>query len=244
MGTENRGGRPLMLKEVKKKRAYEDVVKQIRNLIYLGRLRRGDKLPSEQELMNTFEVCRGTVREAILSLETMKLVDRSQGNGTFVIASSEEALVQSLAASFFHEKDKLIDIFSLRKIVEPEIAQLGSQNRTYKEVVELARILKEQEKEVFNGENQIQIDTRFHHLLARMAKNMVLERLLLALFDKTRETHLQSKERKLRSLQCHRDILAAIKRGNGRAARQALRRHLEDIEGILFNEKRGGGKRF
>ena len=243
MGTNKRGGRALMLKEVKKKRAYEDIVKQIRNLIYIGRLRRGDKLPSEPELMKTFEVSRGTVREAILSLETMKLVERRQGNGTSVIASSEESLVRPLAASFFHEKDNLIDIFLLRKIIEPEIAQMASQNRTYKEVIQLAKILKEQEKEVSNGKNPVQTDTHFHHLLARMAKNMVLERLLLALFGKTREPHLQSEERKLKSLQGHHDIFAAIKAGNTRVAPQAMRRHLEDVEGILFNEKRGGGKR-
>ena len=142
-----------MLKAVIKKRAYEGIVKQIRNLIQKGRLKRGDQLPNERELSETFKVSRATVREAILSLETMKLVDRRQGNGTYVIASSEEALVQPLAASLFHEKDDLIDIFSLRKIIEPEIAQLASENGTPEELNELGKILKEQEKEVANGEN-------------------------------------------------------------------------------------------
>ena len=104
-----------MLKAVKKKRAYEDIVKQIRHLIEKGRLKRGDQLPTERELSETFKVSRATVREAIFSLETMKLVERRQGNGTYVIASSEEALVQPLAASLFHEKDDLIDIFSSAK---------------------------------------------------------------------------------------------------------------------------------
>jgi GntR family transcriptional repressor for pyruvate dehydrogenase complex len=102
----------LMLKAVRKKRAYEDIVKQIRNLIERGRLKRGDQLPTERELSETFKVSRATVREAIFSLETMKLVDRRQGDGTYVIASTEEALVQPLAASLFHERDDVIDIFS------------------------------------------------------------------------------------------------------------------------------------
>ena len=89
-----KGGVSDMLKAVIKKRAYEDIVKQIRNLIEKGKLKRGDQLPTERELSETFKVSRATVREAILSLETMKLVDRRQGNGTYVIASSEEALVQ------------------------------------------------------------------------------------------------------------------------------------------------------
>jgi len=234
-----------MLKAVIKKRAYEGIVEQIRNLIQKGRLKRGDQLPNERELSETFKVSRATVREAILSLETMKLVDRRQGNGTYVLASSEEALVQPLATSFFHEKDDLIDIFSLRKLIEPEIAQLASENGTAEEVNELGKILQEQEKVVANGEIPIQTDTNFHHLLARMAKNKVLERLLLALFDllsKTRETYLQSEERKQKSLRGHHNILAAIKSGNGRAARQAMRRHLEEVESILFKKKKGGGR--
>ena len=168
-----------MLKAVIKKRAYEDIVKQIRNLIEKGRLKRGDQLPTERELSETFKVSRATVREAIFSLETMKLVDRRQGNGTYVIASSEEALVQPLATSLFHEKDDLIDIFSLRKIIEPEVAQLASENGTPEEINELEEILKEQE----NGGGQTARTPskripNFHHLLARMAKNRVLERLL------------------------------------------------------------------
>jgi GntR family transcriptional repressor for pyruvate dehydrogenase complex len=162
-----------------------------------------------------------------------------------VIASSEEALVQPLAASLFHEKDDLIDIFSLRIIIEPEIAQLASENATPEEISELEDILKEQEAERSNTENSVRTDTNFHHLLARMAKNRVLERLLFALVDllgKTRERYLQTEERKQKSLLGHRNILAAIQSGNGLAARQAMRRHLEDVEAILFKKKKGGKK--
>jgi GntR family transcriptional repressor for pyruvate dehydrogenase complex len=235
-----------MLKAVIKKRAYEHIVKQIRTLIEKGKLKRGDQLPTERELSETFKVSRATVREAIFSLETMKLVDRRQGDGTYVIASSEEALVQPLAASLFHEKDDLIDIFSLRKIIEPEVAQLASENATPEEVVELEKILKKQETEITNNENRIQTDTSFHHLLARMAKNRVLERLMLALVDllgKTREMYLQSEEREHKSLRGHQDILTAVKNGKGTAARQAMRKHLEDVESILFKKKKVGVKR-
>ena len=235
-----------MLKVVEKKRAYEDIVKQIRGLIEKGKLKRGDQLPVERELSETFKVSRATVREAIFSLESMKLVQRRQGDGTYVIASSEEALVQPLAAALFHEKDDIIDIFFIRKIVEPEMAHLASEHATPEEISELEEILKEQERQVRSGENPIQTDAEFHHLLARMAKNRVLERLLLALFDlmgKTREKYLQTEERKEKSLQGHQAILTAIKDGNGTAARQAMRRHLEDVGNTLFKKRKGGGRK-
>jgi GntR family transcriptional repressor for pyruvate dehydrogenase complex len=234
-----------MLKAVIKKRAFEDIVKQIRNLIEKEKFKRGDQLPTERELSETFKVSRATVREAILSLETMKLVDRRQGDGTYVIASSEEALVQPLAASLFHEKDDLIDIFFLRKIIEPEIAQLASGNGTPEEINELEEILKEQEKEVLNGKNPIGTDSEFHHLMARMARNRILERLLLALYDllsKTRERYLQTEERKQKSLLGHQEILNAIKKRDGSGARQAMRRHLETVEASVFKKRKGGAR--
>jgi len=234
-----------MLKAVIKKRAYEDIVQQIQDLLARGKFKRGDQLPAERDLSEIFKVSRATVREAILSLETMRLVDRRQGDGTYVIASSNEALVQPLAASLFHEKDNLIDIFFLRKIIEPEIAQLASQNGTPEEINELEEILNEQEKEVAHGKNPIGTDAEFHHLMARMARNSIMERLLLALYDllsKTRGKYLQTEERKRKSLLGHQDILKAVKKKDGAGARQAMRRHLETIEASVF-KKRIEGRR-
>ena len=235
-----------MLKAIEKKRAYEDIVKQIRTLIEKGKLKRGDQLPVERELSETFKVSRATVREAIFNLEVMRLVQRRQGDGTYVIASSEETLVQPLAAALFHERDDIIDIFSIRKMIEPEVAQLASANATPEEIAELEELLKEQEEEIAGGKPPIQTDTDFHHLLARMSRNRVLERLLLALVDllrRTRENYLQTSERMERSLRGHREILKAIKNGQGRVARQAMRRHLEDVEHAVFNKRKGGGKK-
>ncbi len=235
-----------MLKAIEKKRAYEDIVKQIRTLIEKGKLKRGDQLPVERELSETFKVSRATVREAIFNLEVMRLVQRRQGDGTYVIASSEETLVQPLAAALFHERDDIIDIFSIRKMIEPEVAQLASANATPEEIAELEELLKEQEEEIAGGKTPIQTDTDFHHLLSRMSRNRVLERLLLALVDllrRTRENYLQTSERMERSLRGHREILKAIKNGQGRAARQAMRRHLEDVENAVVNKRKGGGKK-
>jgi GntR family transcriptional repressor for pyruvate dehydrogenase complex len=235
-----------MLKAIEKKRAYEDIVKQIRTLIEKGKLKRGDQLPVERELSETFKVSRATVREAIFNLEVMRLVQRRQGDGTYVIASSEETLVQPLAAALFHERDDIIDIFSIRKMIEPEVAQLASANATPEEIAELEELLKEQEEEIAGGKSSVQTDTDFHHLLARMSRNRILERLLLALVDllrRTRENYLQTNERTERSLRGHREILKAIKNGQGRVARQAMRRHLEDVENAVFNKRKGGGKK-
>ncbi len=232
-----------MLKAVEKKRAYEDIVKQIRALIEGGKLKRGDHLPSERELTETFKVSRTTVREAIRTLESMKLVQSRQGNGTYVLASSEEALVQPLAASLFHEKDDILDIFYIRKIIEPYIAQLAAENAGPQEIKEMGNILQQQEACIDQGENIIETDSAFHNLLARAAKNRVMSRLLIALVDllrQSREQYLSDDEndrRAKRSLDGHRRILSAITEGDCAGARESMMEHLEDIEAIIFHKR-------
>jgi GntR family transcriptional repressor for pyruvate dehydrogenase complex len=235
-----------MLKEVKKKRAYEDIVTQIKELITKGKLKQGDQLPNENELSETFKVSRSTVREAILSLETLNLVERRQGDGTYVMASSEEAIIQPFASSIFHEKDDLIDMFAVRKIVESEIAELASQNATPKDIRDLEKIVSMQELNLKAGGFTVKSDSNFHFALARMSKNKVLERLnvaLVRLLRKTRDEYLQTAERKQKSLDGHRGILAAVKSKDGKEAKKAMRRHLEGIEKALLIKKEEGGEK-
>jgi GntR family transcriptional repressor for pyruvate dehydrogenase complex len=75
------------LKVVEKKRAYEDIVRQVLSLIEGGELERGDQLPPERELSEIFKVSRATVREAIHTLESMKLLQSRQGSGTYVLSA-------------------------------------------------------------------------------------------------------------------------------------------------------------
>lgn len=234
-----------MLKAVEKKKAYEDVVKQIRTLIEGGRLKRNDQLPTERELSETFKVSRATVREAIRTLEQMKLVQSRQGNGTYVLASSEEALVQPLAAALFHEKDDILDIFTIRKTIEPYVAQLAAQNATLQDIKEMEKIMRQQAEYIERGESIVESDASFHSLLAKAAKNRVMERLILALVDllgETREKYLEDDLRAKKSLEGHQRVLSAIKNGDCAAARKSMLRHLEDVEGILCRKKRGGGE--
>jgi GntR family transcriptional regulator, transcriptional repressor for pyruvate dehydrogenase complex len=230
------------LKAVEKKRAYEDIVQQILTLIENGKLKRGDQLPSERELTEAFKVSRTTVREAIRTLESMKLLQCRQGNGTYVLASSEEALIQPLAAALFNANDDIRDIFYIRKIIEPRIAHLAAENATPKEIEEMEKILHEQEAYIGRGENIIETDTAFHNLMANATKNRVIERLIAALIDllkQSREIYLQEDEhdeRSIRSLEGHRRILSAIRIGDGDAAQESMIQHLEDIEKIVFGE--------
>ena len=235
-----------MLKAVKKKRVYEDIVRQIHSLIQKEKLKQGDQLPTERELVETFKVSRASVREAIRYLESMKLLRSRQGDGTYVIASSEEALIQPLATALFLEKDNLMDIFAIRKFIEPQVAQLAAEKATPTEIRTLEKILEHQARDLSDGVQFTKTDSAFHNFLTQTAKNQVLKRLIFAIIDllaQTREKFLQVQGRSQKSLKGHRKILSAIKARNPVAARKAMRNHLEEIEHILFNKKKGGGKK-
>jgi GntR family transcriptional repressor for pyruvate dehydrogenase complex len=231
-----------MLKPVEKKKAYEDIVQQIRTLIEEGKLKRNDHLPSERDLSETFRVSRTTVREAIRTLESMKLLQSRQGNGTYVVASSEEALIQPLAAALFNEKDDIRDIFTIRKIIEPHVVELAAENASPEEIEEMERILGRQEISIECGENIIETDSAFHNLMANATKSRVIERLIIALIDllkQSREQYLsedENDERARMSLKGHQRILDAIKKGDREAARTSMIQHLENIEGIIFHK--------
>jgi GntR family transcriptional regulator, transcriptional repressor for pyruvate dehydrogenase complex len=228
------------LRAVEKKRAYEDIVEQVLTLIENGKLNKGDQLPSERELTETFKVSRTTVREAIRTLESMKLLQCRQGNGTYVLASSAEALIQPLAAALFNANDDIRDIFYIRKIIEPHVAHLAAENATPQEIEEMEKILNEQKVCIERGESVLVTNSLFHNHLAAAAKNRVMERLLLALIDllhQAREEYLEENERNKRaqrSLEGHNQILAAIKDGDCEVAMKLMLQHLEDIEEIIF----------
>ena len=231
------------LKVVEKKRAYESIVQQVLDLIESGKLKQGDQLPSERELTEIFKVSRTTVREAIRTLESMKFLQSRQGNGTYVLASSEEELIQPLAAALFNAKDDIRDIFYVRKIIEPHVAELAAENATAQEIEEMEEILQKQESCIERTESIIETDTAFHNLMASASKNRVIERLSVALVDfikQSRENYLMEDEhgnkRPERSLEGHKRVLAAIKQGDSEAAKKAMLQHLEDIERIVFRK--------
>jgi GntR family transcriptional regulator, transcriptional repressor for pyruvate dehydrogenase complex len=232
------------VKAVEKRRAYEDVVVQIRAFIEDGRLKQGDQLPTERHLSETFKVSRATIREAIRTLESLKLVRSRQGEGTYVLASHEETLVQPLAAVLFSAKDAISDIFYVRKVIEPYIAELAAENAAPEEIGEMEALMSRQEESCNQGCGLQRFDADFHSLLSRMSKNSVMERLLAALVDLMEQTcneYLQDAERVKKSFTGHHEVYIAVRDGDCTAARHAMRRHLEEVEMVVMGKNGRGG---
>lgn len=229
------------LQSIKKTRVSEDIVGQLKGLIAEGKLRSGDKLPSERELSEQFEVSRPSVREAIRALESMGLLEARQGEGTYV-ASSVEALVQPLAHAIEREENAIHEMFEVRRLLEPQLAALAAGRAGAAELEELQDIVEKQARHVAEGGTGAELDTAFHATLARAAKNTLLLRLNDTLVDCLRDSRrhsLETPERPRRSLAGHQAILRALQGRDPRAAHRAMLKHLEEIEVNILHANGG-----
>lgn len=160
---------------IQKKSLAEEVAGRLSKQINEGKLKDGEKLPTEPELMKLFGVGRSTVREAVRMLVNMGLVSVQQGRGTFVNCSGE-------SRESFSNRLKRADIRELREvrdILESSVAKLAALRRTDADVEIMKRYLRERRETSENGdvERCIIADIAFHKSLAYATHNEILTEL-------------------------------------------------------------------
>jgi GntR family transcriptional regulator, transcriptional repressor for pyruvate dehydrogenase complex len=223
---------------VRRNKVYEEVARQIERLI-LKRLQPGDKLPSERELAETLKVSRSSIRDAIRSLELVGMVEPRQGTGTIVREVTSESVVNSLAGAIKLRREQVSELLDFRRMLEPPLSARAATHATDEDIAEMEEILDRQTARQRQGEPAVNEDAEFHYSIALASGNRVVLKVLDILMDllrDTRERSLQVDGRSQRSLAGHRRILAAIKRHDAEAARDAMRRHIEDVEEIVLDE--------
>ncbi len=224
---------------VRRTRVFEGVARQIQRLIADGTLKPGDRLPSERELVERLGVSRGSVRDAIRTLELVGLVVPRQGEGTVVADVSPEAVVTPIASVLMRKRELIEELLDIRKMIEPPLAARAALRATPEDIARLEDVLRRQREKMQRGEPAVEEDAEFHYELALAAKNSVVRRVidvLMRLLRETRARSLQTRGRPERSLAGHRRVLEAIKRKDPAAAERAVRRHVEEIEAILLKK--------
>jgi GntR family transcriptional repressor for pyruvate dehydrogenase complex len=184
-------------------------------------------------------VSRGSIRDAIRTLELLGVVETRQGAGTIVREISVESLVNPFANVLQKRKDLVTELLDFRKMLEPPLAARAATHASAEEITEMEEILQRQEEKQSQGELAIGEDAEFHYSIALASGNSVVLKVIDTLMDllrDTREYSLQVEGRPQKSLVGHRRILAAIKRHDAEAAKAAMRRHIEDVEEIVLNK--------
>ncbi len=220
---------------IPRSKVYQEVAKQLERRI-VEELKPGDLLPPERELVQMLGVSRGSVRDAIRSLELMGLLEPRQGFGT-VVCRPGATSSNPLANALLEKRRMIAELLDVRKMIEPPMAARAALHATRDEISELQDILVRQEAKVCGGELGIDEDSEFHYTIALASGNNVVLKVIDVLMDllrETRERSLQVEGRQEKSLAGHRRILSALKQGDAAAAETALRRHLQEIETIVL----------
>lgn len=119
-------------KPIRTKRAFEEVCEQIRHEIQSGNLTPGDKLPSERELAETFQVSRSTVREAFRTLEIGGVLELHKGvhGGAVVVTGNERPITQTMADLLSLGGISLKDYTEARACMQREMIRLACERGT------------------------------------------------------------------------------------------------------------------
>ncbi len=131
----------MELEPIKSTRIYEEIVRQIKQLIAEGKLKSGDRLPPERDLAEKFMVSRTSVREALRALQSRGLVDIRAGEGAFIRDISVDTLIEPLAMVIRPHREAVGELFEARRVLEPAIAALAARRATRDELIEMERIL-------------------------------------------------------------------------------------------------------
>ena len=226
-----------MFKPIKKAKVYEEIVAKIKDMVEKGRFKSGDQLPVERELAEVFRVSRSSVREALRSLESQGFIESRQGDGTYIASQPAESIVRPLASVISTEKDDQMELFEMRRMIEPDLAYLAAERATEEEIAMMEKVLALQEEQIARGESGTDVDKSFHYIMARAAKNKAILRItdnVMDLLAESREQYLQVEGRPEKSILRHREVLDAIRARDPERAEESMRAHLVDIETSLF----------
>lgn len=205
-----------------------------------GRLKLGDRLPTEQFLAESFGVSRNVVREAIAQLRSAGVVHSRQGLGTVVgLGQAEPARQSDLMAqsdpSHFHH------VYELRCIIEMQGAALAARRGDEMQLQAIATTFDRlQETERWEREG-VDADLDFHLAVARASGNPYIVETIGFLSGKMRETIVATRQRsggivgeiKALTISEHEAIRNAIVARRPDAARDAMATHIRNAAARL-----------
>ena len=217
--------------------AYQVLADDLRGQITSGRLRPGQRLPTEPELCLRSGVSRSTVREALRLLASQQLIVTTRGvtGGSYVaqpdparLAESLTGGVRMLLACTPVGVDELIEV---REMVEVPAVGLAARRRTEEDLAVLRRTMFDPERDDVPTKSAAHL--AFHAALAAATGNPVYELIARPLYAVGNEAELaeRASQRLWRLVDTeHREILRAVEERDVESAQRATRVHLANLK--------------
>ncbi|RPH49402.1 MAG: FadR family transcriptional regulator [Desulfobacteraceae bacterium] len=223
----------MKFRPVKQNRIAIGIVNQLKDAIFSGQFKSGERIPTERELTEHFQVSRVVVREAVRELEIRGLVKILQGptGGAYVADLTFDQLNNALLDLFLCNKLSVAELIQTRILIEMEIARLAATRVN----AEFARRLQEAlDAEAFEDLSHAEFvfnRLMVHKILAEMCGNRLLQAIASSLHRLIGELLLEVKpvNKIIHRQEEHAEIVYAILAGNTSGAEEAMKKHLSSV---------------
>lgn len=210
----------------------EMLVARLLGLVTTGNLKPGDQLPPERKLAETFDVSRPTLREALRALAVLGVIEVRHGGGVFVSQLEASDLLAPLTFFLTLRASEVEKLYEARRLIEGEIAALAATRGDEAAFDELDALIAAQEEAKLEPARYRDVDAAFHLRLGDLSGNEFLSRAaqsLNVLGQEFRKTASETANVISTSIADHRIIVAAIRRRDAAAARQAMITHMDHV---------------
>ena len=196
----------------------DEAILKIKEMILAGDLKPGDRLPPEKELGEALGLSRSSLREAVKALEIIRVLDVRRGDGTYVTSLSPSLLLDALSFVVdVHQDDSVLELFEVRRILEPAAAVLATPRMTGADIAHLRELLAQVDG-VPSVDELVANAIVFHRYISERSGNAYLTRMLDALSSSTLRARvwrgLTQEGSVQRTLTEHRAIVDALEVGD------------------------------
>jgi GntR family transcriptional repressor for pyruvate dehydrogenase complex len=230
----------ISFKQVDTSSLVDRVEDNLVQLLQEKKLKVGDSIPTELELCNILGVSRTVVREALLRLRLMGLIESKKKKGSVITAPDIFGVLSKSMNPHILDQDTLREMFEIRLVLEIGMADFIFQNITAQHIEELKEIVNNEpdasQDHLFNIAHEI----AFHGKLYEITGNEALrkfQRMLLPIFDYVHNSGLLKKQGQMHKFVSHKGLVDILENGSPELFRNAMRNHLENHFIRLFSDK-------
>jgi len=216
------------------RKKYQEIAEHFELLVLSGKLKPGDRLPAERQIMEEFDAGRSSVREALFSLQRQGLLTSRPGAVPRVSTPTVDGIFAELSGSMRHYLNRpegLREMQDARALLEIGLARRAAKVATDEDIADLSRAL-----EANQGANDldgfIRTDVAFHLTIAKISRNPVFEGLNAALSDWLKDQRVKSAASGATFddvVAQHVEVFNAIKARDVEGAADAMDRHLATV---------------
>jgi len=233
-----------MFKQIKVRHISEEIFDQIKSAILEGKLKPGEKLPTERELMKEMGVSRVPIREALKLLGNMGFIETKQGGGSYVRSLLADRVRDPLNLIIKDNIEKIFELLEVRKEIETWSVYYAAQRASGEDIERLSRII--EEMEAYSRKQKIpptKLDADFHLAIAQCSYNTIQAHLTFTIYDIFKDyfnfliENICFNKKYLQAIyEQHLAIYDAIRQRRGDEARNRIMEHLTFVESELRRE--------